>query len=100
MSIGLGGLTLPDGWRVRFAPICSTPEHSLAITELERTWTRHAEQDGYFANAASQLLAGGQQVRECELANAAEPVEKLILTENGPGKVLIDRETGKQTNAN
>jgi regulator of sirC expression with transglutaminase-like and TPR domain len=73
------------------------PEHPLAITELERAWSRRAEQNEYFANAVSQLLAAGQRIRERELGNAGKPIEKLIFTENGPLNVLVDPKTGKQT---
>jgi hypothetical protein len=72
------------------------PEHPLAIAELERGWGRRAEQNEYLANAGSQLLGASHQIRDRELANAGKPVEKLIFTETGPLKVLVDGETGKQ----
>jgi hypothetical protein len=75
------------------------PEHPLAIAELEHAWVRRAAQDDYFAQAASDLLAAAQRVQERELTTVGKPIEKLVFTENGPVKMLVDPKMGKQTNA-
>ncbi len=73
------------------------PDCPLAIAQLADAWAARERQDNFYAQAVSDLKQAVRRLREREQAQTAEPIEKLIFTETGPVRILVDPETGETT---